>query len=445
MKKIAILLIGFLGYSSTWAQDTIHIMKKVVFYDGYATTVSNPTADSIVRLRNDLMTIKLSNYALSKLGSTLQINISIGALCDNYDRIGNVNLVLAPKGSTSYDPTTVKRIEVGRFITPFMNKNINPKSVPYSFVVDNLIKVLKSPDIKSTFDFWLELEVFGVPYAANNEVAGCSGRNDVFDGTVDFITTPTTETIAPSTELIPLNFKFEINDYKAGASDKIGVTKKTVKFTTTAPIYGAEVVFITSNHGANAGGEEYVRRQHLIYFDSVEMMSYIPGGKSCEPYRKFNTQGNGIYGPSTRTPAQWASFSNWCPGDVIPIRSFKIDTLEPGEHTFVIHVPNAVFQDDQGYFPFSLYVQGSKTSFANLNEIQSTKFSIYPNPTSDKLFIQSENTIQRINLIDSEGKQIGTYTSNTISVSQLNQGIYLLQIIDINGNSETIRFTKTAH
>jgi hypothetical protein len=158
-------------------------------------------------------------------------------------------------------------------------------------------------------------------------------------------------------QLIPLANKQSFNNYAEGASDEIGTTRKTVTFELPADTEETQLVLITSNHGANAGGEEYIRREHFVFVDEEPVLEYIPGRDSCEPFRVYNTQGNGIYGPGPMTDEEWQSFSNWCPGDVIDRRIISLGSVEMGEHTFVIDVPDATFADMQGDFPFSLYVQ----------------------------------------------------------------------------------------
>ena len=117
-------------------------------------------------------------------------------------------------------------------------------------------------------------------------------------------------------------------------------------------------MLITSNHGANAGGEEYNRRDHFVYVDGEEVLVYKPGRQSCEPFRAFNTQRNGIYGTRRKTDEEWQSFSNWCPGDVIDTRIIELGAMSAGSHEFVIDVPAAVFVEGKGNIPLSLYVQG---------------------------------------------------------------------------------------
>jgi hypothetical protein len=71
----------------------------------------------------------------------------------------------------------------------------------------------------------------------------------------------------------------------------------------------------------------------------------------------YNTQANGIYGPAPKSDAEWQSFSNWCPGDVIDIRTIAWGPVDAGVHELVIDVPDATFADAQGDFPLSLYLQ----------------------------------------------------------------------------------------
>jgi Peptide-N-glycosidase F, C terminal/Peptide-N-glycosidase F, N terminal len=332
------------------------LMESVIFYDGYAATVDEPVPEGLIRLSNSLYATRLTEEHLSVIQGNLQMQVLIGALCDNYDRIGSVQLALVPKGAETYDPAAVPRMELARFITPFMNMNLEPDTVPYEWDIGDVAAILTDPDLQAEYDFWMELDVFGVPYAANEEVAGCAGRNDVFRGWLALYT-DSTEELAAYDDVIPLAVKVPFNNYQEGASDMLGTTSKTVEITLAADVEDAQLVLITSNHGANAGGEEYNRREHLVYLDGALALQYTPGRASCEPFRMYNTQGNGIYGPSPRTDEEWQSFSNWCPGDVIDTRTIPWGPLAAGTHEFLIEVPDAVFVGGQGDFPFSLYVQ----------------------------------------------------------------------------------------
>lgn len=75
----------------------------------------------------------------------------------------------------------------------------------------------------------------------------------------------------------------------------------------------------------------------------------------------------------------------------------------------------------------------------NLKETEVFKF--YPNPAQDDLFILGINKIKSIELINVLGKRVAFYHFNKsiikINVSELNSGIYLIQVIDENNKSET--------
>lgn len=439
--KLLFLFLGSLLFNSAASQVTIPVYSYELFYDGYAALVNEPTTPGVTRLRNDLFTTQLSAEQLAQIGSTLQLNITITAACDNYDRIGNVNLVLVPKGNVSYDTSTALKIELGRFITPFMNMNISPTEVPYVFNVDNAAKILKDSALNLIYDFWVEFEVFGVPYAAQTQVAGCSGRNDVFYGSLDFVTNEDT-TVPNDTFLLNLNFKKDLNNYQAGATDAIGQTIRTINYSLQNTVDNAKYYLITSNHGANAGGEEYNRRRHYIYHDTVEVLNYRPGELTCEPYRIYNTQGNGIYGATPRTPSQWQSFSNWCPGSVIPIRTIDLGNLTAGNHSFKITVPTAVFADGQGYIPVSLYLQGQNNTLGQEN-FNMYSYDIFPNPTADFINVNATEIIKSFQLTDIQGKVImsNTYNQTNLKLDISNQpkGIYFLKMdFDKGSNSEKI-------
>lgn len=335
---------------------SITLFEDAVFFDGYATVSNDPVPAGVVRLRNDVLTRKLTDAELDSIQNTLKVEVVIGALCDNYDRIGSVALAFVPKGQNKYAVGDVERIEVGRYITPFMDKNKKPDEVPYHFDADNLVPVLRDRELRAEFDLWLELELFGVPYAANEEVSGCANRSDVFRGSVT-LESDGSVPAAMFDDLLPLAYKASFNNYERGASDMLGTTKKTLEFTLAADTTETELVLITSNHGANSGGEEYNRRDHFVSIDGEQVLKYKPGRTSCEPFRMYNTQANGIYGSAKRSDSEWQSFSNWCPGDVIDTRVIPLGALPAGKHAFALEVPDAEFVGGEGNLPVSLYVQ----------------------------------------------------------------------------------------
>lgn len=358
MKKYVVSLFFLFMLLPANAQTTITVLDSVVFHDGYAKYVPDTTLKKgVLKLRNDLFARKLTTFELATMGTSLKLHIVIKALCDNYDRLCSVNLALVPRGMDAYQPDSVQHLELGRFITPFMSKNVLPDTVAYDFDIDNVAALIKDKALTETYDLWLELEVFGIPYAAQKQVAGCSDRNDVFQGRLELMTNEP----APGQQghfLLPLSFKQAFNNYSKEGTDTLGLTTKLITFELPRRLSGAVLYLITSNHGSNEGGEEYIRRDHLVYVDGKLRLTYKPGRVSCEPFRRSNTQRNGIYGKEAKSEEEWQSFSNWCPGDVIDIHRIGLGTFSAGIHTFLLQVPAAEFVGKQGNFPLSLYLQG---------------------------------------------------------------------------------------
>lgn len=338
------------------SQDTLTILPKSVFYDIYEKPLNKPTPTGVIRLKNQLVAAKIPDSILTKSKYSFSLQVNCNALCDNYDRVGYVNLVLAPKNSTSYKYDSVTRIEIGRFITPFMYKDRDPKVVPYTFFNPALTYILKNKEYSSRYDFWIELGIEAVPYAAQKEVKGCDGRNDTYQGEVKMILVPMKKKESKSLNLIPISYQFMLNNYETGHTDTMGKTTKTFEYTLPCKVKKSYLFVISSNHGANEHGEEYVRRWHYMYVDNQMKMNYQPGGKSCEPYRKYNTQPNGIYENKPMSDSAWISWNNWCPGDAIPIRISHLGKQKSGKHTIRFTVPDAIFHQKQGCFPLSLYL-----------------------------------------------------------------------------------------
>lgn len=450
MKKNLLLSLGLLAVASGFSAkaeevDTLKIYDGVVFYDGYRLT-DNPDSlvnDGVKRHSCSLYSTKLSDEQLDAIGQKLDMLVTIEALCDNYDRIGNVNLAMVPKGETTYEPEQTDRIEIGRFITPFMNKNKKPTSVPYLYDITYLSSLLRDADFRTKYDFWLEFEVFGIPYAANQQVAGCEGRDDVFAGTLEFIT----DAPAQPTEgniLVPIVIKKpeyiggNLNNYKEGATDEIGKTQKSYTFTVPEDVADSQLVLITSNHGANTGGEEYNRRWHFVYVDDELVLSYRPGRESCEPFRQYNTQANGIYGYFTMSDAKWQSFSNWCPGDVIDNRIINLGQYTAGEHKVTITVPDAQFVDKQGDIPVSLYFQGLKEGSIKVSEVESitlpeTSVNIYLE--GKQIYVKSEKKVVSVELYSVNGDLLQTQwnAKTPIDLSSYQPGIYVVCVETIDG------------
>lgn len=349
---------------STGGGGTFKLFDQIPFYDGYAATVTTPVPPTgIIRVNNALYAVKISSTQLATIGNNLKMKVTTKAACDNYDRIGRVYLSLVPKG-TSFDQNTAQHLEIGRFMTPFMNKNKTPNEVSYTFDVANLADILRDTKINESYDIWAGLSVFGVPYAAQKEIKGCTNDNLTCYGSLEFTSSASNAPLGQAVNVTTLSYiklDGDGNNNELNYNNKTATgAEKTISVNLPKAINGAKLYLITSNHGANSGGEEYNRRVHKIYFDNTLKLTYTPGGKSCEPYRQYNTQSNGIYGSKPKTLTGWTSWNNWCPGDAVPIRIIDLGNLTAGAHTFKIVVEGAKFADNQGYIPVGAYLQGTE-------------------------------------------------------------------------------------
>ena len=438
--------------AQTNGRDTVTVFDAVRFYDGYLVEKNpeDPTLDGILRHRTSLYAIKLTDEQLAQIGDSLEMHVRVQACCDNYDRIGNVNIAFVPKGQETYKPDEVQRIEIGRFITPFMNKNKKPDMVPYEYKVPYLSYIFRDSELRAQYDIWVELEIFGVPYAANQQIKGCADRSDVFLGTLKFSTINENRGVMTDKDvLVPIVIKnpeyiaHNLNNYDERATDEIGKTIKTYTFTVPKDVADGQLVVVTSNHGANEGGEEYNRRWHYIYYDGGEepVMVYKPGRNSCEPFRKYNTCPNGIYGYFKRSDETWQSFSNWCPGDVIDNRIIDLGEVKAGTHTVCISVPDAEFVGGQGDIPVSIFFQGLTEGILNNIDgvsMEESKPLVTITKTGKTLVAGSSEGIVSIELRDLQGKLVRqTECGKTINCPGCASGIYLVSVELMNGIIET--------
>lgn len=438
--------------AQTNGRDTVTVFDAVRFYDGYLVEKNpeDPTLDGILRHRTSLYAIKLTDEQLAQIGDSLEMHVRVQACCDNYDRIGNVNIAFVPKGQETYKPDEVQRIEIGRFITPFMNKNKKPDTVPYEYTVPYLSYIFRDSELRALYDIWVELEIFGVPYAANQQIKGCADRSDVFLGTLKFSTINENKGVMTDKDvLVPIVIKnpeyiaHNLNNYDERATDEIGKTIKTYTFTVPKDVADGQLVVVTSNHGANEGGEEYNRRWHYIYYDGGEepVMVYKPGRNSCEPFRKYNTCPNGIYGYFKKSDETWQSFSNLCPGDVIDNRIIDLGEVKAGTHTVCISVPDAEFVGGQGDIPVSIFFQGLTEGILNNIDgvsVEESKPLVTITKTGKTLVAGSSEGIVSIELRDLQGKLVcQTECGKTINCSGCASGIYLVSVELMNGIIET--------
>jgi len=82
------------------------------------------------------------------------------------------------------------------------------------------------------------------------------------------------------------------------------------------------------------------------------------------------------------------------------------------------------------------------TSLSNTEIADFSDFKLYPNPVTDLLNIESVYTISKVQVFDSMGKQVIDTKDTNISFKNLQNGLYLVKILDENGNSTIKKIIK---
>ena len=123
--------------------------------------------------------------------------------------------------------------------------------------------------------------------------------------------------------------------------------------------------------------------------------------------------------------------------------------------TITINLPTGFDPDDYQYIVATATdADGNTSEFGVIidatlptNVFKSNSFKIYPNPVSERLFIQNSNSESyNIKVINVLGKVILTQNNNTsttaLNVSNLSKGFYLVNIENELGKTQTIKFIK---
>ncbi len=74
--------------------------------------------------------------------------------------------------------------------------------------------------------------------------------------------------------------------------------------------------------------------------------------------------------------------------------------------------------------------------------LNDSPFSIYPNPAITTLHIEAQPALKQSIIYNLQRQKIIQSSSNTIDVSELSNGLYLIKVEDENGNISTKRFVK---
>ena len=79
-----------------------------------------------------------------------------------------------------------------------------------------------------------------------------------------------------------------------------------------------------------------------------------------------------------------------------------------------------------------------------IENVENATISVYPNPFNDVLSLSGVASNSTIQIFSVDGKNVyqGNATSSTLNTSNLSAGVYMLSIIDTNGNRQVQKIVK---
>ncbi len=120
-----------------------------------------------------------------------------------------------------------------------------------------------------------------------------------------------------------------------------------------------KLYYITTGHGGHAGGDEFVKKENIIYLNGEQVYRFLPWRDDCASFRRFNPS-SGVWlrqdtayylDPQTRSyqskvieeriASSDLSRSNWCPGSMVEPEVILLKNIEPGENTLTFSIPEA--------------------------------------------------------------------------------------------------------
>jgi len=142
----------------------------------------------------------------------------------------------------------------------------------------------------------------------------------------------------------------------------------TTTFSIPENVTNVKLKYITTGHGGHHKGDEFVKKENVIFVDGEETFRFTPWRDDCASFRRFNPH-SGVWTEKAmwkgkeideRVASSDYSRSNWCPGsDVIP-ETIDLANLKPGEHSLTISIPKAqaMKKKEMNHWLVSAYLVG---------------------------------------------------------------------------------------
>lgn len=333
------------------------------------------TSSGVIRLQSGRLLVKKVTVPIYKKGTDVSIEVKLRSNGDRWDKSGScfvfknedlINVINVAQGDkklpsesgesgdyygiksvSSYDLP----IEVLRFMTPFgvghfSDENTYPTMKYYRPVsVPSWEKeVVWQQDVSQLESLLTGTFYIGVWIDTWTE------EGYLVDVTLQYSGRP-----LPKKKVIPLvNTIYYVNGQKIPDLFSKTTLKHSINLTSEAK--NASLYYITTGHGGHSGGDEFVKINNSVYFDSKKVIDFVPWRDDCASFRRFNPS-SGVW---TRIDTAMAydenhnrikkvveerlassdlSRSNWCPGSLVQPQVVKLGNLSKGKHTLEVSIP----------------------------------------------------------------------------------------------------------
>ncbi len=98
------------------------------------------------------------------------------------------------------------------------------------------------------------------------------------------------------------------------------------------------------------------------------------------------------------------------------------------------------FNDAVSFKAVTASAAGATLTIEDLSPTTSSIY-VYPNPTANRVYIQSEN-ITKVELFDLLGRRVRSTSQDQIDLSNISSGSYILQVTTQNNTTETFKIIK---
>ncbi len=90
--------------------------------------------------------------------------------------------------------------------------------------------------------------------------------------------------------------------------------------------------------------------------------------------------------------------------------------------------------EDTATLNFTTPIQGTVSLAANESDVSEQDLKLFPIPAKDELIIITKNRINNINVLDASGRKVSaTFLNNKVNTSNLQNGIYFIEIFSDKG------------